>query len=221
MKQLVKSNLIFYIGFLVWFTVSLTSLFIISKGDAVIWANQNRTDFLDQLFVAASAIVEVEGLIIFAILSTAISFKRFFMYAFTMLGALLVSSTLKKQVFPNNVRPRKYFENIYELNLIDGVNVHSNFSFPSGHTIAAFALFTFFALTNKNKWIKVISLLMALSVAFSRIYLSQHFLMDTVAGSILGVLLATVIYYYLDLHFLSKKRWANTPMHKNPFKKWA
>jgi membrane-associated phospholipid phosphatase len=47
--------------------------------------------------------------------------------------------------------------------------------------------------------------LIAIITAYSRIYLSQHFLQDVVAGSLLGVITSSVIYYVL-----AKKKWVNT-----------
>jgi len=67
-------------------------------------------------------------------------------------------------------------------------------SFPSGHSTSAFSLFTILALESSKKRNQIFLLLMAMSVAFSRIYLLQHFLIDTWAGSFIGLLSATLVY---------------------------
>jgi membrane-associated phospholipid phosphatase len=62
-----------------------------------------------------------------------------------------------------------------------------------------------FALLFNSKRFGILLLLIAIITAYSRIYLSQHFLQDVVAGSVLGVITSSVIYYVL-----AKKKWVNT-----------
>ena len=76
-------------------------------------------------------------------------------------------------------------------------------SFPSGHTFSAFAIYTFFALVSKQKWVSLLCSLLAIGVGFSRVYLNQHFLEDIYLGSILGVGLAVGYYYFSE--FLASK----------------
>jgi undecaprenyl-diphosphatase len=58
------------------------------------------------------------------------------------------------------------------------------FSFPSGHTITAFAVAVSLSLFFPDLWIGL--LFCAVSVAASRILLGMHFLSDVVAGAIAG-----------------------------------
>jgi membrane-associated phospholipid phosphatase len=65
-------------------------------------------------------------------------------------------------------------------------------SFPSGHTMAAFGLYAALAFYAK-KWYQAFGLFfLALLVGYSRIYLSQHFLVDVIFGAMLGCLAALV-----------------------------
>jgi membrane-associated phospholipid phosphatase len=99
-------------------------------------------------------------------------------------------------------RPSKYFE-LYEsvqLHLVEGVNLHSLQSFPSGHTATAFSVFFFLALILKSKPLKFSMFLLAIIVAYSRVYISQHFLVDITAGSIIAV---TVMFFT----FIWVNRW--------------
>ena len=66
-------------------------------------------------------------------------------------------------------------------------------SFPSGHTATAFALFTSISLPARKGWIKAGLFFPALAVAYSRIYLMQHFLSDVLVGSLIGVAAAFVV----------------------------
>ena len=73
-----------------------------------------------------------------------------------------------------------------DLHFIDGVNLHSNFSFPSGHSTAAFSTFFFLALIARKPILQVMLFSVGLLVAFSRVYISQHFFEDIYVGGIIG-----------------------------------
>ncbi|MBI2684991.1 MAG: phosphatase PAP2 family protein [Acidobacteria bacterium] len=61
------------------------------------------------------------------------------------------------------------------------------FSFPSGHTMTAFAVATPLMLYYPDQWLGL--LFCAVSIALSRILLGMHFLSDVLAGAALGALL--------------------------------
>jgi undecaprenyl-diphosphatase len=65
------------------------------------------------------------------------------------------------------------------------------FSFPSGHTITAFAVVV--SLSHFYPDLTVGLLFCALSVAASRILLGMHFLSDVMAGAVIGALLARAV----------------------------
>ena len=58
------------------------------------------------------------------------------------------------------------------------------FSFPSGHTITAFAVSTPLILYYPDLWLGL--LFCAISIALSRILLGMHFLSDVIVGAVLG-----------------------------------
>lgn len=73
-------------------------------------------------------------------------------------------------------------------NFIPNVTLHNYHSFPSGHSSSGFALATVLALSSINKKYSFIFLLSAILIGYSRVYLGQHFLIDVLAGSFIGVL---------------------------------
>jgi membrane-associated phospholipid phosphatase len=97
------------------------------------------------------------------------------------------------------VRPKKFFEGLNTLNLVPGYENYLYNSFPSGHTTSAFTTFFCLALIIENKYIKFIMFGMALTIGFSRVYLSQHFLNDVYAGSLIGVITSIVTYWVIFL----------------------
>jgi undecaprenyl-diphosphatase len=90
-------------------------------------------------------------------------------------------------------------------NIILLIKAPADFSFPSGHTAAAFSA-TFSLAFGKNKiWIP--SAILASLIAFSRLYLYVHYPSDVLAGFILGMLLgfmANVIYNLVASHLRDK-----------------
>ena len=98
----------------------------------------------------------------------------------------LIAQFFKRIVFPDVLRPSKVLEG--QLRLIDGVDLHSAYSFPSGHSTVSFAMFIFLAfLFRKFRWAQGVCGILAVLAAYSRVHISQHFVEDIVAGSFLGV----------------------------------
>lgn len=67
---------------------------------------------------------------------------------------------------------------------IKPVKTERDFSFPSGHTAAAFA--TALVMTSAIQGIGIICLALAALVGYSRVYLGVHYPSDVLAGFILG-----------------------------------
>jgi membrane-associated phospholipid phosphatase len=134
--------------------------------------------------------------------------------AITILLAYAISSGLvqflKHAVFTDFHRPMHYLSEVSGIHVVDGIELNYHNSFPSGHTTAAFSFFIVFALYFKKQWIKSLFVLLAIFVAFTRVYLLQHFLIDTLVGSIIGSIFAIIFYYLIFIKDL-----------KFPFKKYA
>jgi membrane-associated phospholipid phosphatase len=100
----------------------------------------------------------------------------------------LIVQFSKHVLFPEAMRPYFYLKAIPDFHAIPGFLYYEFHSFPSGHTASAFALATILSFSVKDNSLKSIGLLLgACLVGFSRTYLSQHFLVDVCAGSLIGV----------------------------------
>lgn len=96
-------------------------------------------------------------------------------------------------------RPIAYFEQTGQrdgLVLVPGERLNrGRTSFPSGHTAAAYALFTTLSALALGRW-RILGLpfaLMAAATAISRIFLVQHFLSDVLAGAFVGITIALAL----------------------------
>jgi membrane-associated phospholipid phosphatase len=116
---------------------------------------------------------------------------------FSYLGAGIVSLVLKHLVFPHVFRPHHVFDYYIHQNLreIEGVEFIGSNSFPSGHSLSAFALFFCLLFISRNHFAKATCFVFAILAAYSRVYLSQHWLVDIYVGSIIGVLFSMFFYF--------------------------
>lgn len=118
-------------------------------------------------------------------------------------GAGIVSYVLKHWIYYDVTRPHFVFqyyvrENLKEVNGVDLAGFHS---FPSGHALSAFALFFCLLFVSRNHVLKMMFFALAVLAAYSRVYLSQHWLIDIYVGSIIGVcfsLLMYVVFYHTN-----------------------
>ena len=99
-----------------------------------------------------------------------------------LIGLLLCNLTLKPLIA--RPRPYVYFEHI-SMYLTDG---ESDFSFPSGHTIASFEAAV--AIMLRNKKLGIPATVLAVLIAFSRLYLCVHYPTDVLASILLGTAIA-------------------------------
>lgn len=118
------------------------------------------------------------------------------------ISSILAQAT-KHFMFPESMRPYFHLKSNPSFHQIPGLFYHEFHSFPSGHTTTAFAIATYLSLAIKPSISREMTLLfMATLVGFSRIYLSQHFLIDVVFGSLLGTLCSFSLYYLLPSSWL-------------------
>lgn len=125
----------------------------------------------------------------------------------------------------NMPRPVTWFTEQYGnadmLQLVEGVRINAWHSFPSGHTATFFAFFTItvFLLCptqhakHKNLFEIIWGLscfILALTGGYSRIYLSQHFLLDVFVGSVIGTLSA--LFTLFLIRNISTKKLQNKPI---------
>lgn len=211
--NLLKKNKYFIIPFFLWLVVGAVVLFVIDKGDLSLWFNEHRFVFGNFFFTVASAFAEWQFILFFLFIFGYEKVGNFFILALTWAATGIGAQSLKR-VF-DLPRPAGFFKDIVELNFINDNKIYYAHSFPSGHSTTAFALFFIMAIFTKNKLLQVLFFILALSTAISRVYLLQHFFIDVYFGSILGVLLAYMVYTVIDkTELLDFQRWRNKKLGK-------
>ncbi len=205
LKAIVDSRLYFFL-FLLFFSISLFIIFRYEKAYLLESLDKNRTDYANSFFIQMTKVGEYYTFVFFFFYflykKSRVSFSILFLGAFMP----LVSYGLKH--YFNHPRPLTYFLKAFDnfpVHLIDGVHYHSGHnSFPSGHTMAAFSIFTALALFTKNKYFQLLYFVLALLVGISRIYLVQHFLDDVIFGASVGVILGIIAYYIFNILLANK-----------------
>lgn len=122
--------------------------------------------------------------------------KRFIIY----FGLSLITATLLFTAIKNLIqRPRPLSDlriKNYDLRKSPS-DYPRDYSFPSGHATIAFAGTAILAAFNPKR--KKYFYLLALMIAFSRVYLGYHYVLDVITGAILGALVSHGL-----LHFKMK-----------------
>ncbi len=164
--------------------------------------NEQHTPLLDTLLPYVTHMGEATFII--PVLFLLFLFKRFRNGRFALamvacnVSPFLVVQAIKGLV--NAPRPLLYFNNASWINRVAGQPENYNYSFPSGHSEGSFALFCFLSLLLPRRYALwgVCLFLVALSVGYSRIYLSQHFYADVYAGSLLGTFCCALSFWLVD-----------------------
>lgn len=169
-----------------------TALLLYSKIDIHLSINHFNNNFGDFFFrywtyVGDGVFVAIAAIIIAFLLFSRKGWTPFIFGASLLITSGLSVQFLKRYIFDGSLRPSAYITD-HTLYLIEGVDMHVHHSFPSGHTTIAFAFFGFVSLflAKSNKWLQIVFALCAGLIGYSRMYLSQHFLEDVVAGLLLG-----------------------------------
>ncbi len=130
-------------------------------------------------------------MIVAAVLALTKKYRKIgFGMAFAMAMGLLVCNIILKPAVAR-IRPYDFQESLgVTINLL--IEKQHDFSFPSGHTIASFEACTVMMLGSRKLGIP--ATLLAILIAFSRLYLYVHYPTDVIASVILGTLFGVLGY---------------------------
>jgi len=198
LKVVLKENKAFLIPYLVFVLSSSVGLLYLDKYNLQLWLNQFHTSYFDHFFSFFTHLGEAYVLIAILLIAFCLSYKTALQYIFSYaLGGILILLG-KHFLFAGINRPFYYFGSLEEYHFVDGVTMNVYHSFPSGHTQAGFTAFFFLCLLLNKPSLKLLSFLFALLVAYSRVYLSQHFVSDILVGSLIAVASCLIIKVIFD-----------------------
>ncbi len=155
---------------------------------------------LDKIMVIISSLGNAGIIwIIFTILL--LCFPKYRRCGITMAAALIIDVVICNLILKNLVaRSRPCWVDQTISLLIDNPK---DYSFPSGHTAAAFAAVIPFLYYHKREGIA--ALIFALTLAFSRMYLFVHYPTDILGGIIVGVAAGTAAIAIMKNRYKNKK----------------
>lgn len=166
----------------------ITGLFLwrYGKTGAFLLINKHHAPALDVVFRYSTLLGD--GLIYIPLLLYCLFFNRSFLIPsiLSILICLFFTQFLKSIVFPDLLRPISLEGQQVVIHKVQGVYINRKNSFPSGHTATAFATALLLATVLKHRLWAVVLPLIALMVAYSRVYLAQHFVGDVLCGMVIG-----------------------------------
>jgi len=165
-------------------------LLLIPKAYIHLFINQYHSSAADVFFTYATLLGDGISATILVVILLFISFRYASMVAFSNIACSVIIQSLKRFIFADSVRPYQFFKEVHPLYLVPGVEVYSFNSFPSGHSATIFTTCTLLCLMTKQRCLRTVLFMMACTIAFSRVYLSEHFFADIYAGAIIGVVVA-------------------------------
>lgn len=198
LSAVLRENKWFFLPFALFLLVGAFLMATLNTGDVILFFSAHRSYWGDLFFRYCTKMGEAAGYFLVLGILLFVRFRHAAVLPILALGVTLLSF-LFKELFRHD-RPYLYFRKMGifdQVNAVEGVVLNGGTnSFPSGHTMSAFALFAFLAFCLPRKGgAGLVLFFLALLVGLSRIYLVQHFFKDVYLGAILGVLIALVIYF--------------------------
>ncbi len=115
----------------------------------------------------------------------------------SMLCTYILGNLILKNAF---ARPRPYMVDESVTLLVPALK---SFSFPSGHTMNGFTAAT--AIFFNNKKLGIPALILAATIAFSRMYLFMHYPTDILGGILVGVSMAFLVNFVMQKVIAGRK----------------
>ena len=217
-----KTIYIYVIPYLVLLIAILGLMYLYPKPELHMLLNSHHSSIQDTFFKYYTLLAEwpLYALALLPLLWKKIKITIFFAMCELTGGTIL---QILKHLFCFD-RPVSVFEQYQNLALplVQGVNMHHGNSFPSGHASTFFMFCTccmiilayYYSRKDKPRNLRMqillktsflLLLVFAAMGAYSRVYLSQHFLSDVCVGSIIGFTTPILMFFLCRKKFLKLK----------------
>jgi membrane-associated phospholipid phosphatase len=198
-----------------YISIGFFILIFVPKGEVERFINVYHHPYPDKIFLILTDLGDGTFISIIIALLFFIRIYYGLLGGISFLTSTIIVQIIKRYAFPDSPRPLRFFEPNFPLHYVDGLEIHSYFSFPSGHTSGAFTIFCLLAILVRNKYLGLVFFLLAFIVGFSRMYLLQHFFIDTYFGAIFGTASTVMVYYIMQYKTnLSSNHRLSKPIYK-------
>lgn len=198
LSALFRTNRAFFVTYLLLLTAVGTLMVLYTKEQLIRFVNEHNSLIGDALFPYLTYLGDGGFVIVVGVLILIVNRRAGWLILASFAISGLISLFLKWVVFPERLRPLRYFEHSnWQYHLIKDLHINEYNSFPSGHTTSAFALYSMLVFLWRRKAWGWLGTLLGAIAGYSRVYLFQHFVEDAFAGALLGtfVSLAIVLSY--------------------------
>ncbi|GAB2694601.1 hypothetical protein GCM10027037_17650 [Mucilaginibacter koreensis] len=205
--DVLRQSRLFFVPYLVVFICCIVVKLTYTRPEIYFAINARHSNWEDFIFPYVTELGTGWMLVPIAIYFLLTSYRKLLLFATGFALSGIIVQIAKRIV--HAPRPKAYFAGqLAKIYFVKGQVILTNNSFPSGHTVTAFAAATVLSyLTVSKRW-GFIFLLFAMAVGYSRMYLSQHFLEDVMAGSMIGVMSTVIWLTWMDGRpFMKSKNW--------------
>lgn len=205
LQKIIHQNRWFYWPYFVLVALAAVIQATYHQFDISLWVNRHHNSTFDFIFKHLTHLGD--GLFAAVIcLIVLLFYRKYFWSSIVCIYVpAIVTQILKRLVFADHLRPAAKMGTHTQLHFVDGITIHTQNSFPSGHSTGAFALFLFMALAIPNKKLGVLFLALAVIAAFTRVYLLQHFFEDVFVGSVIAVTCTTLLFTLFETKRATQK----------------
>jgi len=177
-------------------------LIFYTKYDTLLAINGFNSPAADTLMYHITRLPEL-AMIVFVVVLSMFFERRIFLATVIAMSVCGLSILLFKHVlFSEYTRPFQWLDaNHIRFHAVGGIRLHSNGSFPSGHTMSAFCALALAGFISKRASVQLLLFILACASAYSRVYVAQHFLMDVYAGGLIGYTTAFFFYTFFQNRF--------------------
>jgi len=205
----------FFILYLLLLCACLVIKLLFTKDEIYFWTNSRFSDWGDFIAPFITDLGNGWTTVILSAILVLFNYRKAFLlatsYAVTSISAQIIKHIAKTP------RPKLYFQDqLSRIHFVKGQYIDSFDSFPSGHTVTAFSTALLITYLCKNKNWGIVLVIIAAMVGYSRMYLSEHFFEDVMAGSALGVFLTIFWINWIDgKDFLHRPQWNKGLLRKS------
>jgi membrane-associated phospholipid phosphatase len=200
-KLFVRERRVFFILHTLLFLLGGYPLLVFEKVPLFLQLNNFHNPFFDCFFYyvnfLGSSVMYALLMIVFVVMQLDNRTLLIGLSSFVAMSCIVQG--MKRIAFPDQLRPIALIPENMHLYLVEGIVPDTYLSFPSGHAATVFTAVCLVHLLARRKsaWCSVLLSFVAVIVAYSRVYVCQHFYQDVYVGAWIGTWATILVYFIL------------------------